>query len=222
MAKMNNIYMPDGFPNLPDFKAMQSATSSAATAAAAAQATANAAAPQATIAPVEAGTKSAHAYDQGDLLYHDGKLYKAKTSIAIDDTFTVNTNIEEVNLVDQIPAGYTPTDLSFITTGLSYDSSKVSIFEGGYCVDRGICYVNMILVTTASLSSGVIVTGFPDIANVFNFPCVMASSTDFSDPTACYLALMHTGANKAQLANWATITSHKAVCIDLFYRIKEV
>lgn len=57
------------------------------------------------IAPVESGTTSSAAYAVGDLLLLNGTLYKAKTAIAIGDTFTVGTNIETTTLDSVIQSG---------------------------------------------------------------------------------------------------------------------
>ena len=47
---------------------------------------------------VETGNTASQAYAAGDLLVYDSRLYKASSSIAQGDTFTVGTNIEEITL----------------------------------------------------------------------------------------------------------------------------
>ena len=56
-------------------------------------------------APQESGTTSSAAYAEEDLLLLDGVLYKAKTAIAVGDTFTVGTNIETTTLNNAIQEG---------------------------------------------------------------------------------------------------------------------
>lgn len=56
------------------------------------------------IAPSEV-SPSANAYNVGDPLMHDGKLYLAKTSIAVNDPLVVDTNIEAADdIMEQLSA----------------------------------------------------------------------------------------------------------------------
>lgn len=47
---------------------------------------------------VETGNTASQAYAAGDLLVYDSRLYRASSSIAQGDTFTVGTNIEEITV----------------------------------------------------------------------------------------------------------------------------
>lgn len=56
------------------------------------------------IAPTEV-SPSANAYSVGDPLMYDGKLYLAKTSIAVNDPLVVDTNIEAADdIMEQLSA----------------------------------------------------------------------------------------------------------------------
>ncbi len=56
-----------------------------------------------TIAPVERGSAASKAYSIGDQLFYGNLLYKAKTNIAQNDPFVVDTNIELVgSLTEQL------------------------------------------------------------------------------------------------------------------------
>lgn len=58
----------------------------------------------ANLAPVEV-SPSANAYSVGDPLMYDGKLYLAKTSIAVNDPLVVDTNIEAADdIMEQLSA----------------------------------------------------------------------------------------------------------------------
>lgn len=46
---------------------------------------------------VETGTTASRAYSIGDIVVYDGRLYKALAAISQGDTFTVDTNIEEIS-----------------------------------------------------------------------------------------------------------------------------
>lgn len=53
-------------------------------------------------APIENDATASQAYAIGDLLVWGGILYKAKTVIAVNDSFTVGTNIEATTIADKL------------------------------------------------------------------------------------------------------------------------
>lgn len=53
-------------------------------------------------APIETDATASQAYAIGDLLVWGGILYKAKTAIAVNDSFTVGTNIEATTIADKL------------------------------------------------------------------------------------------------------------------------
>lgn len=53
-------------------------------------------------APIESDATASQAYAVGDLLVWGGILYKAKTAIAVNDSFTVGTNIEATTIADKL------------------------------------------------------------------------------------------------------------------------
>lgn len=72
----------------------------------------------ANIAPVEV-SPSENAYSIGDPLMYDGKLYLAKTAIAVDDALVVDTNIEAADDI--------MTQLSSTTTALNNKANKPTV-----------------------------------------------------------------------------------------------
>jgi len=80
-------------------------------------------------APIETGATAANAYAIGDLLVWGGVLYKAKTAIAVSDSFTVGTNIETTTVADKlnnIDTEITPDTDTTINGLLKGNGSKVA------------------------------------------------------------------------------------------------
>ncbi len=80
-------------------------------------------------APIETAATAANAYAIGDLLVWGGVLYKAKTAIAVSDSFTVGTNIETTTVADKlnnIDTEITPDTDTTINGLLKGNGSKVA------------------------------------------------------------------------------------------------
>ena len=57
---------------------------------------------QTDIAPVESSTTAANPYAVGDYLILSNKFYKVTAAIAVGDTLTENTNIEETSIAAEL------------------------------------------------------------------------------------------------------------------------
>lgn len=80
-------------------------------------------------APIETDATASQAYAIGDLLVWGGILYKAKTAIAVNDSFTVGTNIETTTIADKlnnIDTEITPDTDTTINGLLKGNGSKVA------------------------------------------------------------------------------------------------
>lgn len=80
-------------------------------------------------APIESDATASQAYAIGDLLVWGGSLYKAKTAIAVNDSFTVGTNIEATTIADKlnnIDTEITPDTDTTINGLLKGNGSKVA------------------------------------------------------------------------------------------------
>ena len=85
---------------------------------------------------VETGNTASQAYAAGDLLVYDSRLYKASSSIAQGDTFTVGTNIEEITVA---AVSIMPPDFSqhswkenWVTDNGTYEADYTIPLSGWY------------------------------------------------------------------------------------------
>lgn len=83
---------------------------------------------------IESTSTSTHAYSVGDLFIYDNKLCKATSAIAIGDTIsigsTVNDNCEQTSIVDEIPLGGGGTPGVFYNTDADAEADIANIPEG--------------------------------------------------------------------------------------------
>lgn len=79
---------------------------------------------------VETGNTASQAYAAGDLLVYDSRLYKASSSIAQGDTFTVGTNIEEITVA---AVSIMPPDFSALQWKENWTTSSGS-YEADYTI----------------------------------------------------------------------------------------
>lgn len=134
------------------------------------------------LATIEAGSTASQAYAKGDFLVFGGRLCKAKTSIAVNATLVLDTNIELASVGGELSS--ISSDLTSKITGVwtnitaSSPSDKVDIIPtdqyrtSGYIIRGGLCFVNVSVVVTADtgdtstivLQSGVL----PSSLRVYN------------------------------------------------------
>lgn len=83
---------------------------------------------------IESTSTSTHVYSVGDLFIYDNKLCKATSAIAIGDTIsigsTVNDNCEQTSIVDEIPLGGGGTPGVFYNTDADAEADIANIPEG--------------------------------------------------------------------------------------------
>ena len=78
-----------------------------------------------TIAPIEDGATASQPYAKGDFLFRFGTLYKVTSTIASGGAFTVDTNISEVKLADDVK-GIETWESVTVTRNNTYLSSLMS------------------------------------------------------------------------------------------------
>lgn len=89
------------------------------------------------LAPVEV-SPSANAYAIGEPLMYDGKLYLAKTAIAVDDALVVDTNIEAADdIMTQLAA---KANIASLGTAAAKDSTNEITQSSTDLVESGAVY----------------------------------------------------------------------------------
>lgn len=81
------------------------------------------------LATIEAGSTASQAYAKGDFLVFGGRLCKAKTSIAVNATLVLDTNIELASVGGELSSISSDLTSKDVTSEFTYSSSILASFK---------------------------------------------------------------------------------------------
>lgn len=156
-------------------------------------------------APIETDATASKAYAIGDLLVWGGSLYKAKTAIAVNDSFTVGTNIETTTIADKLNnidteiTSDTDTTLTGLLTGNGSKVGTKSLDTSGLTNDAD-------HVPTSGVVKSAITKVETDLASIHATGSTNTTGATITKNTYFYLnnVLVHA---KSDIASGATYTS---------------